>query len=100
MSYLAPCRKILRSSAGEGADNTQAPYTPYAELEDVSNAETQNGLLAQVKELARNAANIDNAIESIRVGLKTLSNLDFQGENGMSIPKFQLSWVEFQKVGP
>ena len=74
------------------------PHSAYTK--DASNAETQNGLLAQVKKLAKNAANTDGAFECIRVGLQTLNNVDFQGENAMSIPtKFQLTWVEFQKVG-
>ena len=89
---------ILKRSAGQGADSTQGPYSDSPE--DVSNAETQNGLLAQVKELAKNAADADKAFECIRVGLKTLNDVGFQGENAMSISKFQLAWVEFQKVGP
>jgi hypothetical protein len=91
---------ILQSSGGKVRDSMQALYSPYAELEDVSNPETQNGLLPQVKGLAKNAANINKAFEWIQAGLKTLSNQDFQGENGMSIPKFQLAWIVFQKVGP
>ncbi|KAH8078428.1 hypothetical protein BXZ70DRAFT_961749 [Cristinia sonorae] len=65
---------------------------------EVSKPDTQDKLLEEVKELGDSAVKVDAAFERVRVGLGQVDNNNFTDANGRPVPKFQPTWVGFQRT--
>ena len=55
-------------------------------------------VMDEVKALGDNAVKVDEAFERVRVGLGKVDQNDYKDKNGNPVPKFQPTWVGYQKV--
>jgi hypothetical protein len=74
-------------------EKAQAAMTAEAEKD-----ETKTLLLEEVEALADSAVKVDEAFERVRIGLGTVDKNDYKDKKGNPVPKFQPTWVEYQKV--
>jgi len=66
--------------------------------EEIPKLETTSELLSEVKNLAGQAASVDEAFGCVRSGLKMLDEQNLKEKDGTPIPKFHSRWVGFQKA--
>ncbi|KAH8078429.1 hypothetical protein BXZ70DRAFT_961750 [Cristinia sonorae] len=65
--------------------------------EEVAKPDTQDKLLKEVNDLNDSVIKVDQAFERVRVGLGQVDNNNYTDPNGLLVPKFQPTWVGFQK---
>ena len=66
--------------------------------EEIAKPETTRELLSEIKNLAGQAASVDEAFGCVRSGLKMLDEQNIKDKDGTPIPKFHSRWVGFQKA--
>jgi len=65
--------------------------------DEVSKSETTDKLMDEVKALGDSVLKVDEAFERVRINLGTVDSNDYKDSQGNPIPKFQPTWVDYQK---
>ncbi|KIK78496.1 hypothetical protein PAXRUDRAFT_323557 [Paxillus rubicundulus Ve08.2h10] len=65
--------------------------------DEVSKSETTDKLMDEVKALGNSALKVDEAFERVRVNLGMVDENDYKDSQGNPVPKFQPTWVDYQK---
>ncbi|KIJ60872.1 hypothetical protein HYDPIDRAFT_43068 [Hydnomerulius pinastri MD-312] len=64
---------------------------------EVSKSDTMDKLMDEVKALGDSVLKVDEAFERVRVNLGTVDKNDYKDKQGNPVPKFQPTWVAYQK---
>ncbi|KAF9226019.1 hypothetical protein BS17DRAFT_867367 [Gyrodon lividus] len=65
--------------------------------DEVAKSDTTDKLMEEVKALGDSVLKVDEAFERVRVNLGVVDNNDYKDKDGNPIPKFQPTWVDYQK---